>query len=360
MYLLKPLNSRNLERPAPSPAKLPRVSNFGQAAARFGAAWRRLMATLSVIARFARGSRQSSRQGRPATGTCPLGPYALLGKVGEGGAGSVYVARHRPSNALVALKLLRQADAAARVRFEREVRLTRLLEHPNIIRVYDQGESRDGQLYYAMEYVDGSSIEELVTRTGPQTPERVIRILQQVAAALVAAHDLGLAHRDLKPANILVYEHAGDSNRVKLVDFGLVKDARARDDVKVTAPNLVPGTPAYIAPELIVAPDRVDARADIYGLGGVAYFMLTGSPPFSGASALEVCVHQVHTPPAPPSTRSAQPIPKALERLVLACLSKLPEERPEARWLERALEALWQDSQHPECPRGGAVSSAAA
>jgi serine/threonine-protein kinase len=265
----------------------------------------------------------------------------LLAKLGEGGMGSVYAARHATTNHRAAVKLLNANGPTSRQRFEREVRLTRLLDHPHTIRIYDHGVSGDGRLYYAMECVDGVSLSELVGREGPQTPERVIHLLHQLAAALAAVHRVGLVHRDITPGNILLGRHAGAADWVRVLDFGLAKELGTGEAVRLTATNCVTGTPAYLAPEMITAPDRVDGRADIYGVGGVAYFLLTGTPPFSGATALEVCAHHVHTLPEPPSERCRRAIPRSLEHLVLACLSKQPEQRPaEASRLEQELLGL--------------------
>lgn len=269
-----------------------------------------------------------------------LGPYTLGEKLGEGGMGSVYLARHATLRRLAAVKVLspERSSSADIARFEREVELTSMLTHPNTIAIYDGGRTADGVLYYAMEYIDGLSLEELVRNEGPQAPERVIHVLRQIAGALGEAHRGGLVHRDVKPANILLCERGGVSDWVKLVDFGLVKQASENGDGSVTQTNAVTGTPAYIAPETISTPAAVDGRTDIYGLGCVAYFMLTGSPVFTGSNVVELCAHHMYSPPEPPSKRLGAPIPAQLERFVLACLAKRPEDRPCD--VERELESL--------------------
>jgi serine/threonine-protein kinase len=223
-------------------------------------------------------------------------------------------------------------------RFEREVTLTARLTHPNTVAVYDYGRTRDGLFYYAMEYLDGLSLEELVKRFGPQPPGRVIHILIQAAGALAEAHELGLIHRDIKPANVLFCERGGIPDTVKLVDFGLVKNLEAGGNTALTNTNAITGTPLYLAPETITDPSTLDRRADLYGLGGVAYYLLTGHPPFEGKSILEICGHHLHTPPTRPSDVVRSHIPSDLEAIVLRCLAKKPEDRPNgARELLEAL-----------------------
>jgi len=208
------------------------------------------------------------------------------------------------------------------------VKLTARLTHPNTVAIYDYGQTRDGLFYYAMEYLDGLSLEELVKRFGPQPPGRVIHILLQAAGALAEAHALGLIHRDIKPANVLFCERGGIPDTVKLVDFGLVKSLEPEGGPALTHANAITGTPLYLAPEAITDPSGVDHRADFYGLGGVAYYLLTGRPPFEGQSVLEICGHHLHTPPTPPSALLSTPVPPDLEALVLKCLEKQPATRP--------------------------------
>ena len=185
-----------------------------------------------------------------------------------------------------------------------------------------------------MELLEGASLDEIVEVDGPQPEERVIHLLEQAAASLAEAHDAGLIHRDVKPGNILVVDRGGISDLVKVVDFGLVKDvgfgARggATSEPALTMANTITGTPLYIAPETVTAPETVDARADLYALGAVGYWLLTGTHVFGGKSILEVCAHHLHSVPDPPSTRLGAPVAADLEAVLLACLAKRPEDRP--------------------------------
>jgi eukaryotic-like serine/threonine-protein kinase len=277
-----------------------------------------------------------------------LGQYTLTEKLGEGGMGTVYLARHQLLRRPTAIKLLPQnrAGEASIARFEREVQLTSLLTHPNTIAIYDYGRTADGVFYYAMEYVDGITLEALVERDGPQPSGRVIHILRQVAGALAEAHQTSLIHRDVKPANILVSDRGGAFDLVKVVDFGLVKELDASTDVTVTRADALTGTPAYLAPEMVTAPDSIDGRADLYGLGGVAYYLLTGTAVFSGSTVMEVIGQHLHSDPDRPSLRLGSEIPEDLERVVLQCLAKHPDQRPgNAGRLETMLAELAQ--RHP-------------
>ncbi|MGC4091260.1 MAG: serine/threonine-protein kinase [Polyangiaceae bacterium] len=262
-----------------------------------------------------------------------LGQYELEEKIGEGGMGVVYRARHALLRRPTAIKLVlpERAGPDNLARFEREVQLTASLTHPNTVSVYDYGSTPEGVFYYAMEYLDGIDLEQLVVRFGPQPPARVVHILAQVAASLGEAHSIGLVHRDVKPGNIILCERGGVSDTAKVVDFGLVKSVSTlgRDGPTLSSANTIVGTPLYLAPEGLVSPDRIDARADLYALGAVGYFMLTGSPVFRGQSLLEVAAQHLHQEPLPPSERVEQSIPKALEALILRCLAKNPLDRPQ-------------------------------
>jgi len=265
-----------------------------------------------------------------------LGSYTLGERIGEGGMGSVYRAEHAMLRRATAVKLLLPArvSAEALARFELEVQLTSRLSHPNTVAIYDYGRTPDGIFYYAMEYLDGLSLESLVNDDGPQTDGRVVRVLMQAAGALAEAHAVGLIHRDIKPANIMLCERGGMPDVVKVLDFGLVKKVDVADDqVALTSVQALVGTPLYMAPESIARPDEIGARIDIYALGGVGYFLLTGTAPFSGRTAVEVCGHHLHTPPDPPSARIGRTVPDKLEGLILRCLAKRPEQRPDAQEL---------------------------
>ncbi len=271
-----------------------------------------------------------------------LGQYTLESLIGEGGMGSVYRARHALLRRPTAIKLLLpdRAGPESIARFEREVQLTSSLTHPNTVAIYDYGRTDDGVFYYAMEYIDGLSLEELVQRYGPQPAARVVHVLMQALDALEEAHDVGLVHRDVKPANILLCRRGTAADVVKLVDFGLVKNILPSPDPALTHAQALAGTPLYLAPESLTAPEAVDRRVDLYALGAVAYYLLTGLPPFEGKTAVEVCGHHLHTAPTPPSERLGKALPKKLEALVLACLAKEPGARPQtAAELHRALEA---------------------
>jgi serine/threonine-protein kinase len=272
-----------------------------------------------------------------------LGQYTLERKIGQGGMGQVFRASHALLRRPTAIKLLvGEAVSEEQVlRFEREVQITSRLTHPNTVAVYDYGRTPDGVFYYAMEYLEGFDLETVVRMTGAMPAGRVIHVLEQVCGSLSEAHELGLIHRDVKPANILLCQRGGIADFVKVLDFGLVKEIRTSDAVarSLTGQNIIVGTPLYLAPEAIVDPHHLDPRADLYGVGAVAYFLLTGVPVFNGASIVEVCSHHLQTPPEPPSRRNPA-VPKDLEALVLACLAKAPDERPQtADELRRRLAA---------------------
>jgi eukaryotic-like serine/threonine-protein kinase len=275
-----------------------------------------------------------------------LGQYTLEQKIGEGGMGAVYRARHAFLRRPTAIKLLPPDKAGEDTirRFEREVQLTASLTHPNTVAIFDYGRTSGGVFYFAMEYLDGINLDRLVRLDGPQPPGRVVHILQQVSGALAEAHGIGLVHRDVKPANIILCERGGQPDVAKVVDFGLVKRVEVPTGAPttgVTSLNTIVGTPLYMAPEVLSG--HVDARSDLYSLGAVAYFLLTGTPVFSGKTVLEVFSQILSTPPEAPSERLGRPIPSELEGLVLQCLAKSPEDRPhDAAALQLALAGLCQ------------------
>lgn len=257
-----------------------------------------------------------------------IGPYTLGAKIGEGAMGEVFRARHRMLRRACAIKFLpRDVSAHERRRFEQEVRLTARLSHPNTVRVHDYGKTADGRFYYAMELLDGVSLQQLVQRDGPQSPGRVIHILTQLCGALGEAHDSGLVHRDIKPGNVLLCRQGGASDVAKLLDFGLVKQVGSASDPSESMKLLV-GTPLYLSPEAIAAPEKVTEKADLYALGAVAYFLLTGKTVFDGSSVVEVCCHHMHSQPERPSHVLGQEISSDLEAIVLDCLAKDPLDRP--------------------------------
>lgn len=270
-----------------------------------------------------------------------LGQYVLERKIGEGGMGEVYRAYHGMMRRPSALKLLhpdRSGENRLR-RFEREVQLTARLTHPNTITIFDYGRTLDGVFYYAMELLDGATLERIVAVGGAQEPGRVVRILSMACGALSEAHAIGLIHRDIKPANIMLCTQGGERDVVKLLDFGLVKELEVDKEIQLTGAATLTGTPQYMAPESIRAPELVDARTDLYALGAVAYYLLAGTDVFEGPSVLEVCSQHLHQTPRPLSAHGVQ-VPAELEALVLACLEKDPARRPQsAAELRRALEA---------------------
>ena len=274
-----------------------------------------------------------------------LGQYTLEEKIGEGGMGVVYRARHVMLRRATAIKLLPPEKAGEETlrRFEREVQLTAQLTHPNTISIFDYGRTPLGVFYYAMELLDGLNLAQLVTRDGPLPAGRVVRILTQVCGALAEAHGVGLIHRDIKPANIILSERGGVADFATVVDFGLVKQLQPGDGdltQAVTTSNVVTGTPLYVAPEVIAGGSAVDARSDLYAVGAVGYYLLTGQPVFEAQTIVEIFAHHLHTPPVPPSDRTTRPIPAPLETAILTCLAKDPADRPrDARVLADALTA---------------------
>jgi serine/threonine-protein kinase len=234
-----------------------------------------------------------------------------------------------------AIKILKRHHATDELaaRFEREVRLVSELRHPNTIEIYDYGHTADGLLYYAMEFVDGLTLEALVARERTVPLERVRHIVLQVCAALAEVHAKGMIHRDIKPENVMVCERGGEYDFVKLLDFGIVKrmevalDAHPNEARALTRQVRLLGTPAYMAPERIGAPSGVDARADIYGVGAILFFLVAGRPPFEGADEASL-LQQVLTKPVPQLTTLVRGVPAPLDDLVARCLAKTPVERP--------------------------------
>jgi len=254
-----------------------------------------------------------------------LGPYTLGGKIGEGAMGEVYRGWNSALGAWHAVKLLpRGASASDRLRFEKEARLGALVRHPNTVSILEPAEERHGTCYYAMELVEGTNLRELVEREGPQPAARVARILLQLAAALEEMHAQGLVHRDVKPENVLLT--GGEREQCKLIDFGLAEHVGALAEGQPEGALI--GTPLYISPEAIVAPETVGPRSDLYGLGAVGYFLLRGAPVFQGSSLIEVCCHHLHTAPEPLPVTAGDVCAAELERLVLDCLAKEPGARP--------------------------------
>ncbi|SIO62614.1 serine/threonine protein kinase [Singulisphaera sp. GP187] len=255
--------------------------------------------------------------------------YRLRDEIGAGGMGAVYLAEHRLLKRPCALKVIlpeRAGDPRSLERFEQEVRATAQLSDPHIVEVYDYGRTEDGTFFYVMEYLHGLSLDGLVGRHGPLPPGRVIYLLRQVCQALAEAHAAGLVHRDLTPANIFAARRGRQYDFVKVLDFGLVEAVVARNEDGSSRRGAAPGTPQYMAPEQITGDRAIDGRCDLYTLGGVAYTLLTGRPPFVGETADEVRTAQVREAVVPPSHHRPE-IPPDLEEVVLRCLTKDPEAR---------------------------------
>ncbi len=277
-----------------------------------------------VSSRWRHSARQASLLAKQ------LGQYTLDEMIGAGGMGVVYRAHHTMLRRPTAVKLLnheKTTDTALK-RFEREVQITSQLNHPNTISIYDFGRTPEGVFYYAMEYLDGIDLEELVERYGPQPERRIVHILKQICGSLSEAHDLGLIHRDIKPANVILNKRGGLCDFVKVLDFGLVKAVDADKEAALTAANCITGTPHYMSPESIDRPDLVDSRSDLYAVGAVGYFLLTATPVFQGRSVIELLKLQATALPQPPSQRLRKSVSPDLELLLLKCLGKSAEDRP--------------------------------
>jgi serine/threonine-protein kinase len=295
-----------------------------------------------------------------------LGSYRLIERLSTGGMGEVWRAEHRLLGRTAAIKLIR-AEICSRNdgqmgtferRFEREARVTASLRSPHTVTVYDFGTAPDGCFYYAMELLDGFDLEKLVTRFGPQSPERVIHFLLQVCDSLAEAHSHGLIHRDIKPQNIFVTRLGLNYDFVKVLDFGLVKTPEpfGGSHIRLTLDGTATGTPAFMSPEMALG-SAADARSDIYSLGCVAYRLLTGESVFEGDSPVSVLLAHIQERPLPPSQRTEIEIPQELERVILACLEKDPAKRPQSAselarmlsacplpelWSARSAEAWWR------------------
>jgi serine/threonine-protein kinase len=293
-----------------------------------------------------------------------LGQYTLGRKIGEGGMGVVYLAHHDLLRRPTAIKLL-HPDRVGHdniQRFEREVQHMSQLTHPNTVAVFDYGRSFEGTFYYAMEYLAGINLDLLVKRHGKQPAERVRQIMIQVCGALQEAHDRGISHRDIKPANIILCERGAMPDVAKVVDFGLVKELAKDSGASI---HVVVGTPAYVAPEAVTDPSTVGPAADLYALGCVGYFMLTGKKVFDGATDVEICTQHVTKQPVPPSQVAATHVPRQLEDIILTCLAKQPSGRPASAteladrlrasgpfddWDEVRARAWWQEFTPAEQP----------
>ena len=275
-----------------------------------------------------------------------LGQYTLQEKIGEGGMGVVYRATHAMLKRPAAIKLLlkERTSEADLVRFEREVQLTSRLAHPNTVSIFDYGRTSEGVFYYAMEFLDGMDLDRLIKSEGPLAPPRAIRILAGVCGALEEAHALGLVHRDIKPANIVLTERVDEPDVVKVVDFGLVRPLGGHQGAASDFKAALIGTPLYLAPEAATSPETVDGRADLYAVGAVAYFLLTGKPVFEAATVVELCSRHLLEQPMAPSKRLGTPLSADIEALVLACLAKDREARPQSAAALRAALLACEDA----------------
>jgi hypothetical protein len=282
-----------------------------------------------------------------------VGNYELLEQVGQGGMARVYRAQHRLLKRPTAVKIIDLAMTSDELlaRFDREVRLASQLMHPNTVEIFDYGRTPEGQPFYAMEFLDGLTLQQIVEQHGPMPPARAAHALRGIAGSLSEAHARGLVHRDIKPANVMLCRRGGADDVVKVLDFGLVKDTRSPHTRDLTRALRVLGTPAYMAPERIERPDSADTRSDLYALGAVGFFLLTGKAPFDAESDLALAYRVVHTPAPPVSSAAAAPVPVALEELIARCLAKAADERPAAAAevaaeLDRQLVALpWTNLQ---------------
>jgi serine/threonine-protein kinase len=281
-----------------------------------------------------------------------LGQYRLVSHIGTGGMGEVHLAEHMMLKQPCAIKVIRQDLAHDRVamrRFEREVRAMSRLKHWNTVQIYDYGYADDGTFYYAMEYLPGISLQALVVAHGPLPAGRAVHFLRQLCAALREVHAAGLVHRDIKPSNVMACERGGVFDVAKLLDFGIVRRTGLDGGETLTRDDLFVGTPAYMSPEQVRGSGETDAAGDIYSVGAVGYFLVTGRPPFERSTALLVLMAQINDAPVPPSTLTPG-MPADLETVVLRCLAKDPGARfADVHQLDEAL---------AQCESAGAWSDA--
>jgi len=278
-----------------------------------------------VVARLHREAQKAAVAARQ------LGQYRLEEKLGSGAMGVVYKGHHAMLRRPTAIKMLdlEKIDDESIARFEHEVQITCRLTHPNTIAIYDYGRTPEGVFYYAMEYLDGIDLQALVDQYGPQPEGRVVRVLMQVAGSLYEAHTQGLVHRDIKPSNIMLNHRGGEPDVVKVLDFGLVKAIGGKAEGTGEAGAALTGTPLYMSPEAIQTPLAVDHRSDLYAVGAVGYFLLTGQPVFQAQSIGELLRQHVDAAPEMPSKRLGKPVSSEVENAILACLDKSRAKRPQ-------------------------------
>jgi tRNA A-37 threonylcarbamoyl transferase component Bud32 len=267
------------------------------------------------------------------------GRYTIISKIGQGGWGGVYRAYQHSTKREVALKVLRQDvahDEQVRRRFHREAEAVSRLKHPNTVTIYDFGETPDGLLFLAMEYIEGQSLDAVIREEGPLAPQRAVRIARQIALSLAEAHEKGIVHRDVKPHNIMLTRVDDGEDFVKVLDFGVAKLVSI--DSTLTSTGSTFGTPEYMSPEQVQSKD-IDHRSDLYALGVILFEMLSGAPPFSGKSAVTVAIHHIRK--RPPALRAPGGLPRPLASLVRRLLSKKTSDRPEsARVVAAELERI--------------------
>lgn len=327
---------------------------------------------LSLVAAFMSAfllSRLSRQLGRAQR----LGAYTLERRISEGGMATIHLARHALLKRPTAIKILKKHVATDEFvhRFEREVQLASQLLHPNTVEIYDFGRTADGEPYYVMEYLDGVTLADLVRDTGRVPPGRAIHILRQVAAALREAHMRGLVHRDVKPENVMLCRR-GEDDVVKLLDFGLVKNLEGAETRDLTRQLSIIGTPTYMAPERLLKPSDVDVRSDIYALGAVGYFLLTGRPIFEGDDTLAISNLVLHVPA--PHVSARVDVPEGLDALIAACLEKDRARRPQSAqavvdaldglasrraWTQGDAAAWWNDYRKRASSQAAAADSSA-
>ncbi len=294
--------------------------------------------TLAAISSFA--AQTISRLRSQVAEARRFGQYRLRERIGAGGMGEVFLAEHELLKRPCAVKLIRPEvvlRAGTIERFEREVRINATLSHPNTVEIFDYGRTEDGTYYYVMEYLPGMSLGELVERYGPLPLGRTVYLLRQVALALQEAHEAGLIHRDIKPSNIFAARRGGMDDVAKVLDFGLVRPVATSLSPHTSDEGQILGTPLYMSPEQASNSRPLDARSDIYSLGAVAYYLLTGRPPFDVPNAIEAIIAHARDPVVPVS-KIRDDVPADLDGVVLRCLAKDPEGRfPDAESVEIAL-----------------------
>src|SRR5262245_50740894 len=291
-----------------------------------------------------------------------LGQYRLKQLIGSGGMGDVYLAEHLLMKRPCAIKVIRPekaGDPKVLARFEREVQATAKLSHWNSVDIFDYGRTEDGTFYYVMEYLPGMNLSELVRRYGPLPAARAIHLLRQACDALHEAHDVGLVHRDIKPANIFAAVRGGQFDVAKLLDFGLAKPVAKIEGDQITQEGTITGSPLYMSPEQAVGDHEPDARSDIYAMGAVLYYSLTGRPPFEDEKPMRVLIAHAHNAPTPPSQLNSD-VPEDLELVVMRCLQKSADDRYQTaaelmaalddcddagRWTREAARAWWQQNE---------------